>query len=61
MNCNCAWLLLLLLAVLGGAWGSSCPTGFSTEKNLCVKERPVHGTCPPGSNYQLNINKCVHA
>ncbi|EDV93621.1 uncharacterized protein LOC6563320 [Drosophila grimshawi] len=61
MNCKCAWLVLLLMAVLGAAWGSSCPTGFNAEKNQCVQVRPVHGTCPPGSNYQLNINKCVHA
>ncbi|ALC45690.1 CG6503 [Drosophila busckii] len=60
MKCNCVWLLLLLLSLLGGAW-ANCPTGFSKEQNKCVQERPIHGTCTPGSTYQLSINKCVHA
>ncbi|XP_068153267.1 uncharacterized protein [Drosophila tropicalis] len=60
-NYTCV-LMMLLALFCGGSWASasSCPTGFNAENSRCVKERPVHGTCPPGSNYQLNINKCVH-
>ncbi|KAH8385913.1 uncharacterized protein LOC110186202 [Drosophila serrata] len=61
MLVKCSWLLVLILSLLAGAFASSCPSGFNPENNRCVQERPIHGTCPPGSSYALSINKCVHS
>ncbi|XP_030376136.1 uncharacterized protein LOC115625273 [Scaptodrosophila lebanonensis] len=58
---NFCWFVLIFTALMACVMANSCPTGFSEEQNRCIKDRPVHGTCPPGSNYQLNINKCVLA
>ncbi|XP_060646977.1 uncharacterized protein LOC132785035 [Drosophila nasuta] len=59
MHCNWAWLMVLLLSVISGALGLSCPTGFNAEQNKCVSDRPIRGSCKPGSTYQLSVNKCV--
>ncbi|KAL7730650.1 hypothetical protein ACLKA6_003427 [Drosophila palustris] len=59
MNCKWAWLMVLLLSLLSGALGRTCPAGFSADKEKCVTDRPVHGTCQSGSTYQLSLNKCV--
>ncbi|KAH8312806.1 hypothetical protein KR044_012989 [Drosophila immigrans] len=59
MNCNWAWLMMLLLSVIGGALASGCPAGYTAEKSKCVSVRPVHGSCQHGSTYQLGLNKCV--
>ncbi|XP_017052352.1 uncharacterized protein LOC108095692 [Drosophila ficusphila] len=62
MLLKCTWLLLLVLSLMAGTLaGSVCPSGFNAESSRCVQQRPIHGSCPPGSTYSLNINKCVHA
>ncbi|XP_017079612.2 uncharacterized protein LOC108113529 [Drosophila eugracilis] len=62
MYLKCTWLLLLILSFMAGALASSlCPAGYNPESNRCTIERPIHGSCPPGSSYSLNINKCVHS
>ncbi|KAH8383137.1 hypothetical protein KR009_007061 [Drosophila setifemur] len=62
MHLKFTWLLAMVLSLLAGALASSsCPAGFDAESNRCVKDRPVHGSCPPGSTFSLNINKCVHS
>ncbi|XP_036675533.2 uncharacterized protein [Drosophila suzukii] len=62
MLLKCTWLLLLVLSLMAGAFASSgCPVGYKSESNKCTIERPVHGSCPTGSTYSLNINKCVHS
>uniref|UniRef100_B3P680 GG12189 n=1 Tax=Drosophila erecta TaxID=7220 RepID=B3P680_DROER len=74
---NFSWLTIFILALIAmtvsakscpapfkkeGAFASSgCPAGYNAENNRCTIERPVHGSCPPGSSYSLNINKCVHS
>ncbi|KAH8362709.1 hypothetical protein KR084_000164 [Drosophila pseudotakahashii] len=58
---KCTWLLLLVLSLVAGAFASSgCPAGYNAENSRCTIERPIHGSCPPGSTYQLNVGKCVH-
>lgn len=49
---------LMLIAFTNAS--SSCPSGFKTENGKCTAQRPIHGTCPSGSNYQANLNKCVY-
>ncbi|XP_017129228.1 uncharacterized protein LOC108147314 isoform X2 [Drosophila elegans] len=62
MLVKCTWLLLLVLSLMVGAFASSgCPAGYNAEDNHCTIQRPIHGSCPPGSSYSLNINKCVHS
>ncbi|KAJ6636608.1 hypothetical protein Bhyg_15199 [Pseudolycoriella hygida] len=52
-----------LFAFLFGFAASECPEGFSpapTEPTLCGAPRPVHGTCPPLSRYDVSTGLCIY-
>uniref|UniRef100_A0A182QLM5 Chitin-binding type-2 domain-containing protein n=1 Tax=Anopheles farauti TaxID=69004 RepID=A0A182QLM5_9DIPT len=53
------WFVVFLVALVCGAFGQECPQGFQQKDGQCVTSRPVHGQCPPSSNYNINTNLCV--
>ncbi|KAH8278669.1 hypothetical protein KR018_006716, partial [Drosophila ironensis] len=60
-NMNFSWLAVLILAIFAVAVSAdSCPAKFKKEGHLCVTDRTIRGECPHGSEYKVNINKCVH-
>uniref|UniRef100_A0A1B0A444 Uncharacterized protein n=1 Tax=Glossina pallidipes TaxID=7398 RepID=A0A1B0A444_GLOPL len=61
-NMNFWSVLSIVLALFALAMGQNCPSKFNydSDKKLCTAERPVHGSCPEGSLYDVNFNKCVY-
>uniref|UniRef100_A0A1A9VGI2 Uncharacterized protein n=1 Tax=Glossina austeni TaxID=7395 RepID=A0A1A9VGI2_GLOAU len=61
-NMNFWSVLSIVLALFALAMGQNCPNKFNydSDKKLCTAERPVHGSCPDGSLYDVNFNKCVY-
>uniref|UniRef100_A0A1B0BEX7 Chitin-binding type-2 domain-containing protein n=1 Tax=Glossina palpalis gambiensis TaxID=67801 RepID=A0A1B0BEX7_9MUSC len=62
LNMNFWSVLSIVLALFALAMGQNCPAKFDydSDKKLCTAERPVHGSCPEGSLYDVNFNKCVY-
>lgn len=56
------FFLALFIAAICAVMGQSCPVNFKWDagNKLCLAERPIHGECPAGSQYNLNYNKCVY-
>lgn len=53
--------LLTMMSASVSAAEHGCPTNFNydRDKHICTAERPHHGTCPEGSEYKLDLNRCV--
>ena len=58
------WIITILIALFvaarGGFFSDACPAGFERTDTLCTVERPVHGTCPDLSKYDVGLNRCVY-
>lgn len=39
---------------------TSCPAGLTAYKGSCGSKRPVHGTCPDLTRYDVNENMCIY-
>uniref|UniRef100_A0A1A9WH84 Uncharacterized protein n=1 Tax=Glossina brevipalpis TaxID=37001 RepID=A0A1A9WH84_9MUSC len=49
-------LLSIIFALLALTMGQHCPAKFDydSDKKLCTAERPIHGSCPDGSQYNTS-------
>lgn len=39
---------------------ASCPAGLEAYKGSCASKRPVHGTCPDLTRYNVAENMCIY-
>lgn len=58
-----ALLITMMLGMLVGmiTANAACPAGLTAFKGtLCASKRPVHGTCPELTRYDVNENMCIY-
>lgn len=58
---NFSWLSVFILAIFAVAVSAGkCKAPFKKEGPNCVVDRVIRGDCPQGSQFSVNINKCVY-
>lgn len=58
---NFTWLFALIAALVIGLAAAQCPAGTQKHGTVCGVQRPVRGSCPDQTQYNINHNLCVHA